>query len=147
MKSNIEYLSVSAVFIACAVSIGFVLSAIPNLELMTSIIFLSGYILGSVCGLFIGFFSAVLWSSLNPWGSGLAYPSLFAAQILGFTLIGFSGGVIRLIVNPLRIGLRSLMIFGVSGFIVTAFYDVITNLGSILLSGFDYNMMKNILIA
>jgi hypothetical protein len=142
-----DYLPISAVFIATAVSLGFVLSGIPNLELMTVTIFLGGYVLGKFYGSFIGLFSAVLWSSLNPWGSGLAYPSLFASQILGFSVTGFSGGVVRLFINPLKIGLKVMIVFGLSGFILTLFYDIITNLGSIFLSGFNYNMIRNILIA
>lgn len=142
-----DYLSMSAVFIATAVSLGFVLSTIPNLELMTLSIFLSGYVLGKFYGSFVGFFSAILWSSLNPWGSGLAYPSLFASQILGFSVTGFSGGFVRLITNPLKIRSIGLIILGSSGFILTLFYDVITNLGSIFLSGFNFNTIRNILIA
>lgn len=141
-----SYLPISAVFIATAVSLGFVLSGIPNLELMTVTIFLGGYVLGGLYGSFVGFFSAMLWSSLNPWGSGLAYPSLLISQILGFSIIGFSGGLIRLIINPLKIGLKNMIIFGLSGLILTLFYDIITNLGSIFLSGFNYNMIRNILI-
>ncbi len=147
MKFSVKVLSVSAIFIAFAVSIGFIFSSIPNLELMTATIFLGGYILGRVCGLVIGFFSALLWSSLNPWGSGLAYPPILAAQIIGFAVAGFSGGVIRLIVNPSKLGFKSLVILGLSGFILTAFYDIVTNLGSIFFSGFDLKMMRNILVA
>lgn len=147
MRFSTEVLSLSAIFIACAVSVGFIFSPVPNLELMTATIFLSGYILGRVCGLFIGFFSALLWSSLNPWGSGLAYPPILFAQSISFAVAGFSGGVIRLFVNPSKLGLKSLVIFGLSGFLLTAFYDTLTNLGSILFSGFEIKMVRNILIA
>ena len=147
MKLQTEVISLTGIFIACAVSIGFVFAAVPNLELMTATIFLGGYILGRSSGLVIGFFSAFLWSSLNPWGSGLAYPALLLAQIIGFSAAGFAGGLIRLFVKPSKINFKSALIFALSGFILTIFYDVITNLSAFIFSGFNLKMLRNILIA
>ncbi len=147
MRLKTEIISTSAIFIAGAVSLGYTFAVFPNLELMTATIFLGGYILGRFCGLIVGLLSAFLWSSLNPWGSGLAYPPILFAQIVGFSVVGFSGGLIRLFVNPSKITLKSALIFALSGFILTIFYDVTTNLCSILFSGFDLRMMRNVLLA
>ena len=147
MKLNTETLAVSAIFIASTVSIGFVFSPVPNLELMTALIFLGGYILGKKGGFFIGIFSTLLWSSLNPWGSGIAYPSILAAQSAGFAIAGIAGGLCRHFVNPSKINLKDILFLGVSGLIITALYDILTNIGGLFFSGFDYKMMRNVLLA
>ena len=147
MKLRTEVIALTGIFIACAVSIGFVFAPVPNMELMTATIFFGGYILGRINGFIIGFFSAFLWSALNPWGSGLAYPTLLLAQIIGFSAVGFSGGLIGLFVKPSKINLKSSLLFALAGFILTLFYDIITNLSVFIFSGFNLKLMRNILIA
>ena len=34
-----------------------------------------------------------------------------------------------------------------TGLIITALYDILTNIGSLFFSGFDYKMMRNVLLA
>ncbi|MCK4965437.1 hypothetical protein KAS50_00315 [bacterium] len=147
MKINTEMLTVSAVYISCAAALGFVFAVVPNVELMTAVIFLGGYIHGSRYGTVIGLFAAFLWSVLNPWGSGLAYPTLLVSQVLGMGVIGFSGGLIRLIVPPVNIGIKGIIVLGLSGFVLTLFYDVITSFGGFLPLGFNWSMIKGVLIA
>ena len=147
MKINVEMLTITAVFIATAVAVGFAFALVPNLELISTVIFLGGYIHGKGYGTLIGFFSGFLFSALNPWGTSLAYPVLMLAQIISFGIIGLAGGTVRFIINPINVGIKGIIVFGVSGFLLTLFYDFITSIAGFLPLGFSINMMKKVLIA
>ena len=76
--------------VALAVSLGYALAGVPNVELMTLTVFTAGYLLGGVLGALVGAVSITLHSVFNPLGAAL--PPLLAAQICGFVLIGTTGG-------------------------------------------------------
>jgi len=74
----------AAIFCALAVGMGFSLMLIPNVELITVIVFISGLYLGIGWGTIVGGTAIFIYSGLNPMGSGLAFPPLFVMQILGW---------------------------------------------------------------
>jgi hypothetical protein len=82
-----------AVFTGLAVALGFALAAVPNVELSTLTIFAAGATLGRCRGALVGGLTAALYSGLNPAGSGLGLPPLFAAQIIAWALVGLVGGL------------------------------------------------------
>jgi len=67
----------AAIFAALAIGVGFSLLLIPNIELITVTIFISGLTLGSAWGMLIGGTAEIIFSSLNPLGSGLSFPPTF----------------------------------------------------------------------
>ena len=81
-----------AAFVAITVVLGYVFAFIPNVELVTASIFLSGYLLGSKKGVLIGIVAEFLFSLLNPYGA--ANPPLLLAQLIAMAIVGYSGGLL-----------------------------------------------------
>ena len=127
----------AAIFCALAVGMGFSLMLIPNIELITVIVFIAGLHLGIGWGILVGGTAVFIYSGLNPMGSGLAFPPLFIMQILCMSLAGAIGGMARpvfykkeflnlLTGGPWSMGLSIIIIYYVFTFIT---YSIFTGLG------------------
>jgi hypothetical protein len=116
----------AALFTALSVSLGVLLAAVPNVELMTLTVFIGGACCGARLGAIVGVLSILFHSLLNPLGP--APPPLLAAQAVGFCVIGLAGGL----AGPrLRQGRPGLVVgSAVLGFMLTLFYDIITTLAT-----------------
>ncbi|UCG52401.1 MAG: hypothetical protein JSW58_02285 [Candidatus Latescibacterota bacterium] len=118
----------ASLLVAAAVSLGYALCGVPNIELMTITIFVSGFLLGVGFGGLIGGLSAALYSMFNPMGAAL--PPLLAAQIVGFAVVGVFGGLVGPGVGRMRSRRMAVVCAAVLGFTLTLFYDLITNVGA-----------------
>lgn len=119
-----------AIFIALAVAGGFFLAQFPNIELVTAIIFLSGMLLGSKRGAFIGAVAEFLYSFFNPYG--MAAPPLLLAQISSMALTGAAGGVMQ---KFFRQHQPPIGLLGFTGFFLTFIFDLLTTLSFTLFVG------------
>ena len=125
-------------FTALSVVLGYLLAIIPNIELFTLMIFLSGFVLGKREGMLIGFFSSFIFCFFNPLG-----PSplpLLAFQLFHYSLTGLLGGFISnyfrskdfykkdgdLYIFPV------IVIFGLMGAFITIFFQIFSSLTSVL---------------
>lgn len=97
------------------------LMAIPNATLSILIVFYAGYCIGAFSGAITGLISALLISIFNPYG--MAVPPLLAAQMLGYSLIGFCGGLSRKWLS-LKIGVVTLAILGTLGIATALLYQI-----------------------
>ncbi len=119
-------IALTAVLVALAVALGLLLLAVPNVELITFTIFVSGAVLGRWRGATVGARAWALFSGVNPYGSGLGYPPLYVAQILAGAFTGFVGGATGALWSRTR---RERPTFGGVaaaggvGFILTAVYQ------------------------
>jgi hypothetical protein len=114
---------------AVTVALGFSLAGVPNVELMTLTVFVSGYLLGATSGALIGGASIALHSIFNPLGAAL--PPLLAAQVFGFAVVGACGGWF----GPwIANGHRIFTVLAAAGFglVLTLLYDILTNVGAFL---------------
>lgn len=111
-----------ALFIALSVVLGYLLAEIPNVELMTLSVFLSGVFLGTAAGAVVGAVSILFYSVFNPYGAAL--PPLVVAQLAGFVIIGVFGGLLASAVR--RANAAAVVISAAAGFILTLIYDVLT---------------------
>jgi len=118
----------AALLVALTVSLGYLLAAVPNVELMTISLFLSGYLLGPALGAGVALGSALLYGLLNPLGPAL--PPLLAAQALGFVAAALGGAALGPLLAGLSSRARAAALAGFCGFGLTAFYDLATNLAS-----------------
>jgi hypothetical protein len=116
----------AALFTALSVALGFLLAAIPNVELMTLTVFMSGVFCGVRLGGIVGTLSILFHSILNPLGP--APPPLLAAQVAGFCIIGVAGGLAGPRIRPGRSG--GIIGSAVLGFVLTLLYDVLTTLAT-----------------
>ncbi len=113
----------AALFTALSVALGFLLAAVPNVELMSLSVFLGGVFCGPRVGSLVGVLSESLFSLLNPLGPAL--PPLFAAQLAGFALVGLVGGLLGPRLRPGRSG--AVLVSALAGLVLTLIYDALTN--------------------
>ena len=120
-------------FTALSVVSGYLLASLPNIEIFTMMIFLSGFILGKRDGFIIGIMSGFIFCFFNPYGAS-ALP-LLTVQLLYYSLVGLIGASIRgvlrtktffkpdddLYVFPI------LFIFGSIGALMTFSFDIISS--------------------
>ncbi|MFX0079914.1 MAG: ECF transporter S component [Candidatus Hermodarchaeota archaeon] len=125
-------MNVALIAILAALAIGgnYALSAIPNVELSSVMVFLSGFLFGPVIGILTGLIAMTIYQLWNPWGAFLP-PIGFA--VIGCTMfIGLVGGILgrnfQLSANQGKIPLRWYLWPAFFGVIVTLFYDLVTNL-------------------
>jgi len=133
-----------ALFSAIAVVNGYLLISIPNVELISLTIALSGWILGRIPGFLVGIIGMGLFGILNV--MGLPYPPVWIAQITGMALIGLTfGNLSHFLFHLTR--LKQAIVCGISGFILTLFYDILTNLAFPIAIGAEMSTWATYLIA
>ncbi|TFG25075.1 MAG: hypothetical protein EU529_02200 [Promethearchaeota archaeon] len=130
------------IFTALAVVLGYALVFIPNIELFTLMIFLAGFIMGKRDGAIIGLMSSFIFVFFNPYG--VSPLPLFAYQLVHYTLIGFLGGIMCNFLGKKKsfkpeedlYVLPVLIIFAITGALITFTYDVISTLiGALVIYG------------
>jgi len=118
----------ASLLVALTVAVSRALAGVPNVELVTLVVFLAGYLLGIRLGVGIGAVVAVGHSLFNPLGP--APPPLLAAQIIGFGLVGAAGGI----VGPALAGMRHRVLVaaaaGLTGGVLTLIYQTLTGVAS-----------------
>ncbi len=112
-----------AILTALAVALGMLLVHVPNIELVSFTVFVSGAVLGRWRGACLGMIAMGLYSGVNPIGSGLGIPPMFVAQVLATGFIGFAGGLLR---GIWRMGARAreVILAAVTGLALTGIYQV-----------------------
>ncbi|MHA1860339.1 MAG: ECF transporter S component [Candidatus Asgardarchaeia archaeon] len=109
---------------ALAVVSGYALSMVPNVELMSFIVFTSGFLMGVWEGVAVALISTLIYTMWNPWGPPLLPISL--AQVVCEIVIGFSGGIYGKRKDKRN---DSIMVLETTilGAALTIFYDTLTN--------------------
>jgi len=124
-----------AMFVAVGVAAGWLLSAIPNVELVTAICFSAGFLLGASAGLLTGVLTEALFAGFHPMGSSLGL--LLAAQCIGMALVGLTGYIAARVTGSRRNGLLyAIPVIGF-GLLGTLIFDFLTNLAFPLAAGFS----------
>ena len=131
----------AAIFCALAIGMGFSLMLVPNIELITVIVFMSGLMLGWKWGALVGGTAIFIYSGLNPMGSGLSFPPLFFMQILGMAITGFTGGLFSRFFLEKETNIFSLITLWLLGFICTFIYDFLTLISYPLSAGLGVSGM------
>ena len=131
---NLKLTIVTGLFAAVSAAMGFALIAIPNFEMITACIFLSGLLLGPMRGMLVGLLAELIFASLNP--MGMSFLPLLTAQLLSMGIAGFAGG---LCANLIEITgkYKRMMTIGVIGFVITLNFDFWTTISFPLSAGFD----------
>jgi uncharacterized membrane protein len=126
MEKRTRRIIQTGLFVALVVVLGFLLAEVPNVELMTVSVFLSGVILGIGSGIVVGFLSILFYSLFNPYGPPL--PPLVLAQIIGFAIIGSAGGILR---KRLTLKGKAPYLFSaLAGLLLTLIYDSLTTVAT-----------------
>lgn len=128
-KQRIKQIAQAGIFTGLAVSLGYLLFYIPNVELISSTIFATGWLFGLPVGVCVGGISFAIFSLFNPLGASM--PPLFIAQVCGGIILGAAGSFLRVIMPASHLFLKGLMM-GICGGVLTLIYDVITNIGGFI---------------
>ena len=142
-------ISLIGTFTALAIVLGYSLAYIPNIEVFTLMIFLSGFIMSKKEGAIIGLLSASIFTFFNPFGP--SPPPLFIYQLIHYSLTGISGGLAKdFMVNRKFFKPKEdlyvyqvMVIFGIIGGILTFLFDIL----STLLGGFTVSTSIDYFIA
>jgi hypothetical protein len=118
----------AGLLVVVAVSLGFALSAVPNVELLSFAVFLAGFLLGAKYGAVVGAVGAAVFSIFNPLGAG--FPPLVASQALGQSVVGAAGGLAGPMVARLASRTVASFLAGGVGLVLTVFYDALTTAGA-----------------
>jgi len=146
MLSSSKDISHVSLFIAISAAMGFLFAYIPNIELITCSVFLSGILMGKLRGIIVGASAYFLFSSLNPNGSGLAFPPLLITQVFIYSLIGLCGGIISLLINLSELKPVNFIILGFSGLILTLLYQITTAAVYYYIAGFTEEQFTTVIV-
>ncbi len=121
-------------FTALAIVLGYLLAYIPNIELFTLTIFLSGFILGKRDGMIVGFLSSLIFCFFNPLGASPL--PLLAFQLTHYSLTGLLGALTNDVLNKRSFftfdedlyKVPVMVIFGILGAIITISFQVFSSL-------------------
>ncbi len=117
------------------VTVGMAFTLIPNVELIILSAFLGGVALGPKRGAIVAIVGEAIFSALNPIGSGLGFPILYAFQILSIGFSGLTGGLMGKSLGFEKTYIPQSILLGVVGFLLTLFYDILTALSFPISSG------------
>jgi hypothetical protein len=115
--------------------------SIPNLEALSVVAFCSGVLLGFRDGALVGGTTMLLFTLLNPYGP--APPLVMAAQVLGMSIAGVSGAAFARVGGPQWPASRRAVTLAWVAIVVTALYDLLTNLAT----GLVFGQMRIVLLA
>jgi uncharacterized membrane protein len=126
-------------FTALGIVLGYLLAYIPNVELFTLTIFLSGFILGKRDGMIVGFLSSLIFCFFNPIGASPL--PLLAFQLTHYTLTGLIGALTKDLLKNRKFlrnnndlySISMMIILGTLGAIITISFQVFSSLVDVLL--------------
>lgn len=144
---NLNNLVRASIFTALAIGLGFSLLMVPNVELITVIVFLAGLTLGARWGALVGGTAEFFFSMLNPFGSGLIFPPLMVSQVLAMIIVGISGGSLRAVFFKKVYTQKRMLLLAICGFVLTFLFDSLTTLAYPLSVGFDFTQTLGIYIS
>jgi uncharacterized membrane protein len=114
-----------AILAAMAIGGNYALSALPNVELSSVMVFLSGFLFGSFIGAVVGFTSMTIYQLWNPWGAFI--PPIGLAVIGCTIIIGVVGGIIGSALKRLAYSdNRWFLLPALFGILLTLFFDLVT---------------------
>lgn len=136
MHQKTRHIAFSGIFIALILGVGYALAFVPNVELVTTMIFLAGVLMRLKRGLLVGILGEFLFSALNPMGSGLLFPPMLIAQIAAMTVVCLTGALLRNYILNWKTSLPNIILIGAIGLLLTLFYDILVSAAYPLSAGF-----------
>jgi len=117
-------------FTALAVVLGYTLAYLPNIELFTLTVFLSGFILGKRDGMIVGFLSSFIFCFFNPFGASPL--PLLTFQLVHYSLTGLLGALTSNLLKKTKYfdpnedlyNKFAMFIFGIIGALITASFQI-----------------------
>lgn len=121
-----------ALFTASAVAGGYLLAAVPNVELITLVVALAGVLFGRWSGMLTGALSMIIYGGLNAWG--IPFLPVWLTQVIAMGFTGFIFGSTGESLKSSSVK-KKYSLFVLLGGLTTFLYDLLTNLAFPLVSG------------
>ncbi len=125
LRSRLQFAARISLFAAITVVNGYLLMAVPNVELMTATIALSGLFLGPLAGSITGVVAILVYGAINAWGP--TFPPMWIMQMMGMGIAGFAFGKVRNRFSRSS-GRERVFLSVLLGASVTFLYDLLTNI-------------------
>ena len=123
-RSVARKIALIVVLTALCVSTNYVMSVVPNINLMDLLVFVTGFSFGAFEGASVATLSWVVYGIINPLGSNIV---ILISCIIGETIFGVVGGAMSKSRNVHRLSNLN-MEFGILGLVLSITYDLITNI-------------------
>ncbi|MGQ9561479.1 MAG: TonB-dependent receptor [Candidatus Oleimicrobiaceae bacterium] len=133
MRPGTISLAKMATFAGLMVALGYMLSGVPNVELVTATAFVAGVVLGWRKGLLTAMAGELLYAAINPYG--ISSFTLLAAQVLGMGLAGLLGGLVGRGLLGKKRGAAHALLLATCGLCLTVMFDFLTTVGFLIMSG------------
>lgn len=125
--SSSRWVSIMAIMTALALVGNYVLVAVPNVELGSTVLFITAYIFGAHMAGWSTLIMSLLFGIINPWGGFI--PQIWASQVIGWLYIITIGAIMgRQSTNGRNIPPKKWEL-AITGAFVTLIFEQITNLG------------------
>ncbi|PIS27530.1 MAG: hypothetical protein COT43_10055 [Candidatus Marinimicrobia bacterium CG08_land_8_20_14_0_20_45_22] len=147
MDKHTQNIAFTGIFIGLILGVGYALAFIPNVELITAMVFMSGVLMGLRRGILIGCVGEFLFSALNPVGSGILFPPMLIAQIISVGIIGAAGGIFGNFVLSWKPNPTHVCIIALLGATLTLLYDILVSVAFPISAGFNLKAIGTTLIA
>ena len=122
-----RWISITAIMTALALVGNYALVAFPNLELGSTVLFVTAYVFGASMAIWSTLIMSILFGVLNPWGGFI--PQIWASQVIGWFYIIAVGSIMgRRSDEGKRVDSKKWEL-AITGAFVTLMFDQITNLG------------------
>ncbi|MHA2386425.1 MAG: hypothetical protein ACXAEE_09485 [Candidatus Thorarchaeota archaeon] len=128
--------SITAIMTGLALTGNYIFVGIPNVELGSAILFITGYVFGFRISASCSLLTAIIFGSINPWG-GLI-PQIWITQLIGWMYIAFAGSLIGSRGHSASSRLTKDWQLGLVGAFLTFYFDLLTNLGYAWATGISY---------
>ena len=121
--------TLTAIFTALAIGSSYMLAPFISIEVMSVILFISGFLYGKYIGMTVGLTSSLIYYGWNPFG--VSPLPLYLVCVGCMTFIGLIGGILKpnqkqireLEIKPLNVAKITLI-----GFLYTLLFDLTTNI-------------------
>ena len=124
---NSRWVSITAIMTAIALVGNYALVAVPNLELGSTVLFVTAYIFGAQMAVWSTLIMSLLFGIINPWGAFI--PQIWISQVVGWFYIVTIGSIMgRRGTNGKRFEPKKWEL-AITGAIVTFIFEQVTNLG------------------
>lgn len=116
----------ASLLVAMIFAAGQALAGIPNVELVTALAFVSGYLLGPALGAGVGAAGMGAHSLFNVMGT--VVPPMWLAQVGSFALIGCAGGIAGPMLARVPSRAHAAILCALTGAVLVFIYQVVVNL-------------------
>jgi LytS/YehU family sensor histidine kinase len=121
--------TMTAIFTALAIGSSYILAPLINIEVMSVLLFIAGFLYGKFIGSFVGLLSSLIYYGWNPFG--VSPLPIYLVCVGCMTFIGLVGGLLKPAQtqeHQLEINRSNIFKIALIGFLYTFLFDLTTNI-------------------